>query len=143
MLNPTRPADHRTTTDLSRDILTAAARLSGGPCQLVTRTLHTLLRVTVESTDESGGEYSRSASGLTDEGALRSLMGAMAACAAHEDSDPAPPALALVPHGDDGSWPSHAVEVLSQESGFTAEDLDGLFAAEMARALPGEWRVSA
>ena len=103
---------------LTRQILAVARRVSGGDCAItVANHPHAgdLLRVTVESTDESGGEYLRSAVGLTYEGALRSLMAVMAADAANDDgsdSDPTPPALQLVPDGDDGGWPAHAVDAL-------------------------------
>lgn len=144
-------ADARSASDLTRQILAVATRVSGDPCRLVVATLHGLLRVTVESTDESGGEYARSAVGVAYEGALRSLLGVMAQDAANDDGstpDTDPPALQLVPDavgGDDGSWPAHAVDALSQETGFAADDVDGLFAAEMAREadVAGEWRVSA
>ncbi|MDO9020529.1 MAG: hypothetical protein Q8S73_36730 [Deltaproteobacteria bacterium] len=133
---------------LTRQILAVARRVSGGDCAItVANHPHAgdLLRVTVESTDESGGEYLRSAVGLTYERALRSLLSVLAQDAANDcDDEPPPPALTLELDGDDGGWPAHACEAFDCAPGFTADDVDG-FAMEMAAReadVAGEWRVA-
>lgn len=70
----------RSFSDLTRDVLTVAARVSGDPCEIHYQLLGgDYLRATVESTDASGGEYLRVAHGETPEECLSGLLGVMAA----------------------------------------------------------------
>ncbi|TAK30971.1 MAG: hypothetical protein EPO40_06155 [Myxococcaceae bacterium] len=68
----------RSVSDLTRDVLTLAARISGGPCEVRYALLGgSYLRCTVESAD--AGEYLRTAHGETPEECLSGLLGVMAA----------------------------------------------------------------